>query len=152
MTILAPYAEQHKAPQGPGDARPTATQIIEDQGLVANPAWAGRVVLITGCSPGGLGAETAKAIHLTGANVFITARDVAKGKQVAEKILADGKPGKVEVIEMDFDSLQSIRIGAEEFLRKSSNKVNIVINNAGKYLGMRDKDKMSSCLNPAYFN
>lgn len=137
MARLAPYLEQHKNLQGPGDARPTAIQIIEDQGLVASPSWTDRVVLITGCSPGGLGPETAKAIHLTGADIFITARDVAKGKQVAEEILADGKPGKVEVIQMDLGSLESVRAGAEEFLRKSGNKLNVLINNAGKgsYMG-----------------
>ncbi|RYP75782.1 hypothetical protein DL769_003738 [Monosporascus sp. CRB-8-3] len=131
MTRLTPYAEQHKATQGPGDARPTAGQVIEDQGLVASPAWTGRVVLITGCSPGGLGPETAKAIHLTGADVFLTARDVAKGKRVAEEILAAGKPGKVEVIQMDLGSLKSVRAGADEFLRKSGNRLNVLINNAG---------------------
>ena len=69
MARIAPYAEQHKTPKGPGDARPTAIQIIEDQGLVAGPSWTGRVVLITGCSAGGLGPETAKAMRLTGADV-----------------------------------------------------------------------------------
>ncbi|KAI1393509.1 short-chain dehydrogenase [Hypoxylon trugodes] len=131
MVRIAPYAEQHKDPQGPGDARPTASRIIEDQGLVASPSWTGRVVLVTGCSPGGLGPEVARAIHLTGADVFITVRDVAKGKQVAEEILADGKPGKVEVIKIDLSSLESIKAGAEEFLRKSGNKLNVLINNAG---------------------
>ncbi|KAI2771290.1 NAD(P)-binding protein [Daldinia loculata] len=131
MPRLAPYLEQHKDYQGPGDARPTAIQIVEDQGLVSSPSWIGRVVLVTGCSPGGLGPETAKAIHLTGADVYITVRDVTKGKQIAEEILADGKPGKVGVIEMDLASLKSIRAGAEEFLRKSDNKLNVLINNAG---------------------
>jgi hypothetical protein len=110
MTRISPYLEQHqhnlKNLEGPGDCRPTAAQIIEDQGLVANSEWGGRVVLVTGCSPGGLGPETAKTIHLTGADVYITARDVAKGKQVAEEILADGKPGKIEVIQMDLGSLK----------------------------------------------
>ena len=133
MTRLAPYTEQHQDPQGPGDARPTAVQIIKDQGLIASPSWAGRVVLITGCSAGGLGPETAKAIHLTGADVFITARDVAKGKQIAEEVSKDGMPGKVEVIEMDLNSLRSVRAGAEEFLRRSENKLNILINNAGTF-------------------
>ncbi|KAI1124926.1 NAD(P)-binding protein [Nemania abortiva] len=131
MPRLAPYAELHRAPRGPGDARPTATQIVKDQGLVASPEWTGRVVLITGCSPGGLGPEVAKAIHLTGADVFITVRDVAKGNQVAQEILSDGKPGKAEVIQMDLASLESIRAGAREFLQKSGNKLNALINNAG---------------------
>ncbi|KAI0460031.1 short chain dehydrogenase [Xylaria acuta] len=133
MARLAPYAErhEHKNLQGPGDARPTAAQIVEDQGLVASADWTGRVVLITGCSPGGIGPETAKAIRLTGADVYITSRDYAKGKQVAEELLADSKPGKVEVIQMDLSSLKSIRAAANEFLQKSGHKLNILIENAG---------------------
>lgn len=132
MTRLAAYVEQHNDPQGPGDVRPTAVQIIKDQGLISSPSWAGRVVLITGCSPGGLGPETAKAIHLTGADVYITVRDVTKGEQVAKEILADGKPGKVGVIQMDLGSLESVRAGANEFLRNSGNKLNVLVNNAGR--------------------
>ncbi|KAI0156852.1 short chain dehydrogenase [Xylariaceae sp. FL1272] len=131
MTRLAPYAEQHVRPEGPGDGRPTALQIIQDQNLVADPSWAQRVILITGCSPGGLGPDTAKAMHITGANVYITARDLAKGQQVAEEILSDGRPGKVEVIEMDLASLKSVRAGGSELLRRSGGKLNILINNAG---------------------
>ncbi|KAI1270273.1 NAD(P)-binding protein [Xylariaceae sp. FL1019] len=131
MTRIAPYASQHESPQGPGDSRPTALQIIEDQNLVGDPSWAQRVVLITGCSPGGLGPDTAKAMHATGADVYIAVRDLAKGKQVAEEIMSDGKPGKVEVIELDLASLKSVRAGASEFLRRSGGKLNILINNAG---------------------
>lgn len=111
MARLVPYYEQHKFEnvQGPGDSRPTAAQIIKDQGLVDSPEWAGRVVLITGVSPGGLGVETAKAIHLTGADVYITTRNLAKGKEVAEEIRADGKPGKVDVVQLELDSLDSVR-------------------------------------------
>lgn len=135
MARLAPYYEQHKLEnvQGPGDSRPTAAQIINDQGLVDSPEWAGRIVLITGVSPGGLGVETAKAIHLTGADVYITTRNLAKGKEVAEEIRADGKPGKVDVIQLELDSLDSVRTGAADFLKKSGNKLNILINNAGMY-------------------
>lgn len=134
MARLAPYLEQHNPEnlKGPGDSRPTAAQIVDDQGLVASPEWTGRVILVTGCSPGGLGADTAKALHLTGADVYITVRDAAKGKQVADEILADGKPGKVSVIVMDLGSLAGVRAGAEEFLRQSGGKLNILINNAGR--------------------
>ncbi|KAI0378948.1 NAD(P)-binding protein [Hypomontagnella monticulosa] len=131
MARLAPYAEVHKAPQGPGDARPTASQVVEDQGLIMSPEWSGRVVLITGCSPGGLGPEVARAIRLTGADVFITVRDITKGQRVAQELLSDGKHGKVEVIQMDLASLASVRAGAQEFLQKSDNKLNVLINNAG---------------------
>ncbi|KAI0475855.1 short-chain dehydrogenase [Xylariaceae sp. FL0804] len=131
MTRLAPYAELHKARQGPGDGRPTAAQIVEDLGLVASPEWSSRVVLITGCSPGGLGPETARAVHLTGASVFITVRDLARGKEVADEISADGGAGSVDVVQMDLSSLESVRAGASEFLRKSGGRLNVLINNAG---------------------
>ncbi|KAK7931186.1 Short-chain dehydrogenase [Apiospora marii] len=133
MARIAPYEELHKLEtvNGPGDARPTATQIIQDQGLVDSPDWRGRVVLITGVSPGGLGAETAKAMHLTGADIYVTCRDVAKGQQVARDVLADGKAGKFEVIQMDLESLDSVRTAAADFLQKSGNKLNVLIENAG---------------------
>jgi NAD(P)-dependent dehydrogenase (short-subunit alcohol dehydrogenase family) len=136
MTRLAPYAEKFRLEnlKGPGDARPTAVQIVQDQGLVDSPEWVGRVVLITGCSPGGLGPEVARAIRLTGADIYITSRDLVKGKQVVDELLADGKPGKVEVIQMELSSLESVRTAAAEFLRKSGNKLNVLINNAGKCL------------------
>ncbi|KAK1986222.1 short-chain dehydrogenase [Colletotrichum cereale] len=128
MSRLAPYAEQHKNVAGPGDARPTAIQIVQDQGLVGK--WAGKVAVVTGCSPGGLGPETARALHVTGADVYMTVRDVAKGEEVAKDILSDGQPGKVEVIELDLGSLESVRRGAKEFLSKSD-RLNVLVNNAG---------------------
>ncbi|KAF6838281.1 putative short-chain dehydrogenase [Colletotrichum musicola] len=128
MSRLAPYLEQHKQMTGPGDARPTAIQIVQDQDLVGK--WSGKVALVTGCSPGGIGPETARALHVTGADVYITVRDVAKGEQVAKDILSDDKPGKVEVIELDLGSLESVKKGAKEFLSKSD-KLNVLINNAG---------------------
>lgn len=135
MARLAPYYENHRLDkvQGPGDSRPTAAQIIKDQRLIDSPEWAGRVVLVTGVSPGGLGLETAKAIHSTGADVYITNRNLAKGEEVAKEIRTDGKPGKVDVIQLELDSLDSVRAAAAEFLRKSGNKLNILINNAGMY-------------------
>lgn len=33
---MSRYSEAHKAPTGPGDARPTAMQIIQDEGLEGN--------------------------------------------------------------------------------------------------------------------
>ncbi|KAK1999774.1 short-chain dehydrogenase [Colletotrichum falcatum] len=127
---LAPYAEQHNSDNlaGPGDSRPTAVQIIQDQGLVGK--WTGKVAIVTGCSPGGLGPETARALHVAGADVYMTVRDIAKGEQVAKDILSDGKPGKVDVIQLDLGSLESVRRGAKDFLSKSD-RLNVLVNNAG---------------------
>ncbi|KAH7153605.1 short-chain dehydrogenase [Dactylonectria macrodidyma] len=128
MSRIAPYAQQHLNVSGPGDSRPSALKIVEDQNLKG--AWSGKVVLVTGCSPGGLGPEIARAMHATGADVFITARDIRNAEVVAEDILSDGKPGKVEILKLDLASLDAVREAARNFLKKSE-KLNVLINNAG---------------------
>lgn len=115
---------------GPGDARPTATAIVVDENLVGE--LSNKVILITGCSSG-LGIETARALHATGAHLFITARDVMKGQEVVNDIVTSnsGVTAKVDVLKLDLDSLQSVRECASNFLSKSK-QLNILINNAGK--------------------
>ena len=126
MCPLQPYADRHRDLQGPGDARPTAEDIIYDQGLVG--ALPGHVILITGCTSG-IGIETARALYLTGARVYITARNLDKGRQVASELSTDlSRP--VQVLEISLDSFASIRNAAEEFLKKEK-KLNVLINNAG---------------------
>ncbi|KAL2867766.1 NAD(P)-binding protein [Aspergillus lucknowensis] len=118
------YADAHKSTNGPGDARPTALQIIEDQGLTGQ--LTGKVILITGCSSG-IGIETAKALATTGATLYLTARDIPAAEKALAEIL---KPGQVELIELDLSTLTGVREGAERFLQKSS-QLNVLICNAG---------------------
>lgn len=124
------YAALHTSPQGRGDCRPTADQILEDQNLVGN-RWQDKVILITG-GTAGLGAESARVLHKTGAKLFIMGRDVAKGQRVAENIMA-ANPNypPIDVLEMDHNSLQSVRDGAAEFLKRSGGKLNVFMANAG---------------------
>lgn len=122
------YADAFANPSGPGDSRPTALQIIEDHKLINS--WTGRTVLITGGSTG-LGLETARALHATGADIYITARTAAKG-DVALNDIHQTSPGKglLATIEMELSSLASVRAAATAFLQQSST-LNISINNAG---------------------
>lgn len=88
---------------------------------------AGKVVLITGCSSG-IGIETARAMKATGAHVYATARDITKG----QKALGDAlEPGKLDLLQLDLNSLASVRRFASSFLEKTDGKLNILINNAG---------------------
>ncbi|RKL43026.1 hypothetical protein BFJ70_g4723 [Fusarium oxysporum] len=128
MALICPYAESHKNPSGPGDARPTAIQIVKDQNLIDK--WHGKVALVTGCSPGSLGAEIARALHASGADVYITVRDMAKGLEVAQKISADRHAAKIEVIQLDLTSSDSVRHAAAAFLKKSKS-LHLLVNNAG---------------------
>lgn len=118
------YAALHQYSKGPGDARPTALDIVKDEGLQGK--LTDKVVLITGCSSG-IGIETAKALNTTGAKLFLGVRDTVKGQAALSDIL---KPGHVELLKMDLNSLDSVRSAAEEFKHKSKT-LNILINNAG---------------------
>jgi NAD(P)-dependent dehydrogenase (short-subunit alcohol dehydrogenase family) len=121
---MSRYIAAHAEPQGPGDARPTAFQIIEDEGMKDN--LAGKVVVITGVSSG-IGIETVRALATTGATLYLTARNLAK----AETALAEFfDPSRMELVEMEQSSLESVRKAANTILSKTD-KVNILINNAG---------------------
>ncbi|KAJ4077885.1 hypothetical protein BFJ70_g16421 [Fusarium oxysporum] len=127
---MSKYAAAHAKPQGPGDARPTALQIVKDEGLLGK--LSGKVVLITGGNQG-IGLETARAIHATGATVYVTARTSAKLEQAISDITSwpEAKSdAPVYGIELRLDSLASVRAAAKSFLEKSD-KLNILINNAG---------------------
>lgn len=136
------YAAAHKQINGPGDARPTALQIVNDNNLeglllidLGACTWTDRfigaltdkTILITGCSSG-IGIETARALKATGARLFLTARNLDKGREALGDIL---EPGKVDLLLLDLNSLGSVREFAAEFLKASSSKLNILINNAG---------------------
>ncbi|KAF2875661.1 hypothetical protein BDV95DRAFT_562358 [Massariosphaeria phaeospora] len=115
---------------GAGDARPTALQIIKDEGLINK--LSGKVFLVTGVSAG-IGIETLRALHATGADVYGTVRNLAKGQAVVDRILAEKgeSKGKIGLIHMELDSFESVRKGANEFLEQSGGKCNLIIANAG---------------------
>ncbi|KAF2115618.1 short-chain dehydrogenase [Lophiotrema nucula] len=117
------YSEAHKNTKGPGDARPTALQIIEENNLVGK--LQGKVALVTGTSSG-IGIPTALALKAAGMRVIGAVRDLEKGKKALEGELEDGK---LELIHLDMDSLASVRQCAKDFRAKSST-LNILINNA----------------------
>ncbi|KAL0930116.1 oxidoreductase [Colletotrichum truncatum] len=118
------YSKVHEFPAGPSDDRPVATQIIEDEGLEGN--WQDKVILITGCSSG-LGVETARALAITGATLYLTARDLEKAKAALGDL---AQSDRVHLLRLDLSSLASVRACATEFNAKSS-KLNIFIANAG---------------------
>lgn len=122
--MTSKYAAAHASTKGPGDARPTALQIIQDEGLEGK--LQGKVAFITGCSSG-IGIESARALSATGATVYAAVRDLEKGKVALGDILS---PGRVELLKLDLSSLSSVRECVKEFLTKSST-LNILINNAG---------------------
>lgn len=126
---MSRYQETFLNPQGPGDARPTALQLIRDEGL--ENKLIDKVVLITGTSSG-IGIETARAFHATGATVYGTVRNVSKGQEMFDEIMASDPANKapMHLIEMSLDSLESVKRGAAEVLKKTD-KLNVFVANAG---------------------
>jgi NAD(P)-dependent dehydrogenase (short-subunit alcohol dehydrogenase family) len=128
------YAESWIKPKGPGDARPTALQIVKDERREGD--LQGKAILITGCSSG-LGIETARALKVTGATLFLTARNLEKARAALGDIL-DGP--NVSLVELDLASLASVRRCAAEVQAKSKT-LNILINNAGVRLAPRGRTR-----------
>lgn len=122
---MSRYAEAHSNPAGPGDARPTALQVIKDEAVEGK--LAGKVIVITGTSSG-IGIETARALSLTGARLLLAARDLDKATSALDGIL---ERERVELVEMDNTSLSSVRAAAKAILQKSNGQVNVLVNNAG---------------------
>lgn len=118
------YAILHVTPGGPGDVRPTAREIVKDEGLEGK--LNDKVILITGCSSG-IGIETARALLATGAVLYLTARNLAKAAKALGGLL---ESDKVHLLELDLNSLASVRACANSFLSESKT-LNIIINNAG---------------------
>ena len=127
---MSRYQAAYNNPQGPGDARPTALQIVKDENCVG--ALKDKVIFITGANQG-IGLETTRALYATGATIYLGVRDLKKGQEAIDNILststnADG--GSLHLIQMSLDSLESVRSAARAFLAQST-KLNILINNAG---------------------
>lgn len=105
------------------DSRPTALQIVNDEN--AENKLKGVVMLLTGAASG-IGIETAKALATTGATIYCAVRDIANAKEALSHI-----EGNIELIELDLSSLSSVNKAADEFIQRSSGRLNILINNAG---------------------
>jgi NAD(P)-dependent dehydrogenase (short-subunit alcohol dehydrogenase family) len=130
------YTESHKQAnlRGPGDARPTAFQVIKDERLEGK--LADKVFIVTGASAG-IGPETGRALATTGGKIFLTVRDLKKGEEACRSFL---ESGRVELLEMDNNSLESVRAAAKTFLSKSKT-LNVLVNNAGIMAAPEGKTK-----------
>jgi NAD(P)-dependent dehydrogenase (short-subunit alcohol dehydrogenase family) len=89
------------------------------------------VTVVTGANTG-IGYETAKEIAAKGGRVIVTCRDTAKGEATVAKIKQDinKADAPVDYIVMELSDLDSVRTAASD-LRKKTNKIDVLINNAG---------------------
>ncbi|KAI9155236.1 oxidoreductase [Paramyrothecium foliicola] len=122
--VVSRYAAVHKAASGPGDDRPSADQILKDERMEGK--LIGKTIFITGCSSS-IGVETAKTLFLTGARIYVTARDLAKARAALGDII---ESGRVVLLPLELGSFDSVRACASKFLA-SNDTLNILICNAG---------------------
>jgi 1-acylglycerone phosphate reductase len=86
-------------------------------------------ILITGCSPGGMGAALAIAFHNAGHHVFATARDLSKLKPLAEQ--------GMETLSLDITSAPSIASAVSSVASIVGNSgLDMLINNAASSYSM----------------
>ncbi|OVA14379.1 Short-chain dehydrogenase/reductase SDR [Macleaya cordata] len=96
------------------------TDVIDATGLTA---------IVTGATSG-IGKETARVLALRGAKVIIPSRDLENGLKTKESLLLENPKAKLDVMEMDLSSINSITSFARSF-NSSNPRLNILINNAG---------------------
>ncbi|MEI8308348.1 MAG: SDR family oxidoreductase [Chloroflexales bacterium] len=95
----------------------------------------GKVVMVTGANSG-IGKVTALELARKGASVVMLCRSRSKGEVARDEIIAQSGNAQVELLLADFASLESVRRAADAFL-KSHDRLHVLVNNAGLYMGER---------------
>ena len=129
---MSRYAAVHRDSTGPGDGRPTALQIVADEGRLGK--LRGAVALVTGCARGNLGFATAQALYANGAEVYVTLRGTRGATELVDDLsrscCSSHTTGTVSVLPLRLDCLESVRECAQEFQRQST-ALHLLILNAG---------------------
>lgn len=89
----------------------------------------GKVVIITGCNTG-IGWETALDLARRGGRIYMACRNYEKCEKARLEIIKETGNENVFNCVLDLQSLDSVRLFVENFLRQE-NRLDILINNAG---------------------
>lgn len=89
----------------------------------------GLTAIVTGATSG-IGLETARVLALRGVNVVIAVRNVESGNKVKDSIVEKIPNAKIDVMELDISSLESVRKFVSQYCAKGL-PLNILILNAG---------------------
>jgi NAD(P)-dependent dehydrogenase (short-subunit alcohol dehydrogenase family) len=93
------------------------------------PDQAGRTILVTGTTVGGLGHHTALELARRGARVVITGRSPDRLAETEAAILAEAPTAVLEKVELDLADLSSVRRAAADAARLGP--IDVLVNNAG---------------------
>ncbi|MBN1634806.1 MAG: SDR family oxidoreductase [Ignavibacteria bacterium] len=87
-----------------------------------------KIIIITGASSG-VGRALAEGVLQRGGHLVMLTRDAEKTEAVRAELKAKTKSDKIDFIQADFDSFESVRKAAEKFKSKYD-RLDILINNA----------------------
>jgi 2-deoxy-D-gluconate 3-dehydrogenase len=99
---------------------------------------AGKVAVVTGGN-GGIGRGMARGLARAGARVVIAARDATKSTQVVDELRAIGSDAFA--VSMDVADESSVIAGFDEIAERCG-QINILVNNAGIFLGKAPQDTL----------
>lgn len=133
FTLPSKYEAVHKIENqgGPGDARPTAKQVLKDEDRF-DGSLNNKVAVVTGCSSG-IGVPTVEALAAAGCVVYggVRGASIERAKEALSSVLNDPKTkDRVHLLDLDLTSLASVKNFADE-IKKRESTVNLLINNAG---------------------
>ncbi|MBN2299594.1 MAG: SDR family NAD(P)-dependent oxidoreductase [Acholeplasmataceae bacterium] len=89
----------------------------------------GKVMIVTGGNSG-LGYESAKVFVKNHATVILACRSLERAEEAKKKILSDYPKGHVSVMQLDLESLDSVKSFTKTFYDKYK-KLDVLLNNAG---------------------
>jgi len=93
------------------------------------PDQAGRTVVVTGTTLGGLGHHTALELARRGARVVLAGRNPAKLDETRDTIRADVPAAELDRLEVDLSDLESVRRAGEA--ATAYGPIDVLVNNAG---------------------
>ncbi len=94
------------------------------------PDQSGRIALVTGATSG-LGLRTATELARHGARVLLGTRDAARGAAALATVRAVAGGAEPELVDLDLADLASVRAAAADVRERASDRLDLLINNAG---------------------
>jgi NAD(P)-dependent dehydrogenase (short-subunit alcohol dehydrogenase family) len=96
-----------------------------------------RICLVTGATAG-VGKEIARGLALKRGHVVVAARNLERGRRVAEELSDDTANPSVEAIELDVASQANVRRFAQDFTKRFT-KLHVLVHCAGVYAARKQK-------------
>lgn len=93
------------------------------------PSLSDKTIIVTGANSG-IGFESARVFARAGARVVLACRDMAKAHHAADRIRTETPQSRLEPMQLDLTSLDSVRAFATEATNKLSS-IDVLCNNAG---------------------